>query len=399
MKIKRIKNDKFKTNEISLFLTVPLQRETITMNSLLPAVLKRGTEKYINQVEIGKQLEEMYGAFFNCGVDKTGNYCIIKFYIEALSARYVDENINLAQKAQNLLLEIVFNPFVENGGFKTEYVEQEKENLKKIIESQKDNKETYAYNRAIEEMFENDPYSINKNGYVEDLSNINEHNLYEYYKTIVETAQINIIINGEDADIIKIQKEKYNNAVCKIKGTNAPVREKEKIVDEKEDVTQGKLIIGLNAPNENKFAVSLYNAILGGGANSKLFQNVREKASLAYYAGSRYLRRKNAITIITGIELPNYDKAVKIIKQQIEDMKNEKITEDEFKKARKLIVSNIQAIKESQEDTIAFEFDQDLFEENLSIEEYMKNISDVTIQDVFNVAKQVKINTIYYLKK
>ena len=41
-----------------------------------------------------------------------------------------------------------------------------------------------------------------------------------------------------------------------------------------------------------RYIASLYNAILGGGANSKLFQNVREKESLAYTAGSSYVRTK-----------------------------------------------------------------------------------------------------------
>ena len=103
--------------------------------------------------------------------------------------------------------------------------------------------------------------------------------------------------------------------------------------------------------------------------------------------------------IITGIELPNYDKAVKIIKQQVEDMKKENITEDEYNKAKQFVLSSIQSIKESQEDTIAFEFDQELFNENLSVDDYYEKISNVTLQDIFEVAKEIKINTIYYLEK
>src|SRR5699024_4096687 len=122
-------------------------------------------------------------------------------------------------------------------------------------------------------------------------------------------------------------------------------------------VTQGKLIIGLNTPEEDKLAVSLYNTILGGGANSKLFQNVREKASLAYSAGSSYIRRQNTILIQTGIEIANYDKALEIIKQQIQEMKNGNITNDEFDAAKELLTSSVNLIPESEEDTIAFYFD------------------------------------------
>lgn len=399
MKIKRMQNDKFKTDEIAVFITLPLKKETITMNALLPAVLRRGTKNYKNQLEIGKQLEEMYGAFFNCGIDKTGDYCILKFYIETLSNKYTPDKENLSQKAMDLITEIIFNPLTENDGFNKEYVEQEKDNLRKKIESRKDNKEIYAFNRCIEEMFKNDPYGIYKNGYIEELDKINEKSLFDYYKNMIENCRIDVMINGKDANEINVSKEDKKdilevNKTSEIKQTNDV-----NIVNEKADVTQGKLIIGMNTPVENKFAVSMYNAILGGGANSKLFQNVREKASLAYSTGSKYIRRKDAIVIVTGIELQNYDKTLKIIKQQIEDMKSGNISDDEFDKAKQLIVASLNMIKESQEDTITFYFDQSLFEENLPLDEYIRNIEEVSKQQVIDIAQKVSINTIYYLEK
>lgn len=170
-----------------------------------------------------------------------------------------------------------------------------------------------------------------------------------------------------------------------------------RIIRENLDVTQGKLIIGLNVPNKNRFATSMYNIVLGGGANSKLFQNVREKESLAYSAGSSYVRRKDSIFIKTGIEIQNYDKALKVIEKQIEDMKNGNITDDEIKYAKELIIESLKAVPESQEDTIAFMYDQSLFEENLSIEEYINNLEAITKDQIIEVAQEVKIDTIYYL--
>ena len=165
------------------------------------------------------------------------------------------------------------------------------------------------------------------------------------------------------------------------------------------DVTQGKLIIGLCAPKTNKAVVSMYNTILGGGANSKLFQNVREKASLAYSAGSSYIRRQNLILVQTGIEIENYEKALNIIKEQLEDMENGNITDEEFEAAKSLIVSSVEQIPESHEDTITFYYDQRLFGENLTVEEYLNNIKKVTKEEVIKIAKEVKMDTIYFLTK
>ena len=440
IKIKRFENNKFKTNEIAVFVTIKQTQENATKNALIPAVLRRGSTNYRNQLEISKKLENMYGANFNCGVDKSGDYIILKFFIETINNEYSDSKENLAQEAFNLLTDIVFNPLVENDGFNINYVKQEKDNLAKIINSKKDDKANYAYQRCIEEMFKNNPYGIYKYGSLQDLEKINEKNLYGYYLNIIQNSQIFIYINGKNANSINVDENINNNfkiafnnnsneynenddlqeknenneiednknteikdnkniEIVDNKNTKLEVLQPINIVKEKLDVTQGKLIIGLNAPSENKYAVTMYNTILGGGANSKLFQNVREKESLAYYASSRYIRRKNAIIIRTGIELANYDKAVKVIKEQLEEMKKGNISDYELASAKTLILASLKLIPESQEDIMAFDFDQDVFNENLTFEQYYKKIENITLKEIIDVANQVKINTIYYLEK
>jgi predicted Zn-dependent peptidase len=422
IKIKRFENNKFKTNEIAVFVTIKQTQENATKNALIPAVLRRGSTNYRNQLEISKKLENMYGANFNCGVDKSGDYIILKFFIETINNEYSDSKENLAQEAFNLLTDIVFNPLVENEQFNNEFVKQEKDNLAKIINSKKDDKANYAYQRCIEEMFKNDPYGIYKFGSLEDLEKVDEKNLYEYYLNIIQNSPIYIYFNGKNANSIKIDeninknfKTAFNNNTNEHyennendesnrtdnKDNNINDRKINEIntIKEKLDVTQGKLIIGMNVQSKNKYAVTMYNTILGGGANSKLFQNVREKASLAYYASSRYIRRKDAIIIRTGIELANYDKAVNVIKEQIEEMRKGNISDFELSSARTLILSSLKLIPESQEDIMAFDFDQDIFNENLTFEQYYKKIEEVTLDEIIEVAKQIKLNTIYYLEK
>ena len=395
MKINKLQSNKFKTNLVALFITVPLTKENCTKNALLTSVLRRGTKNLKNQEEIAKRLEELYGAGFNCGVDKLGNYHVLKFYLETLENTYTLNNENLLQEGVNLLLDIVFNPLVENNGFNKTYVEQEKLNLQRLIESRKDNKALYAKERCLENMFEDESYSIYKYGSVEDLTSINEINLYAYYKELLKDCKIDLYITGNNIDNIKVPEIPSKNLPQIPNMHIAP--SKPNIINEIQDVTQGKLIIGLDVDDKNKTAVSMYNTILGGGANSKLFQNVREKASLAYSAGSSYIRRKNVILIQTGIEIENYDKAVEIIEEQLEDMKNAKISDDEFNSAKQLIVSSIELIEESKEDMITFYFDQNLFEENLSVTEYKEMIKKVTKDDVIKIAQKVKEDTIYFL--
>ena len=397
MEITKLKTNKFKTNLCALFITVPLNKETVTKNALLVSVLRRGTKNLNTQEDIAKKLEGMYGAGFNCGVDKIGNYQTLKFYLETIDNSYTFEKENLLQDGVDLLLEIVFDPLIENGTFKKEYVEQEKENLAKIISSRQDNKALYAKDRCIEEMFENEPYSLYKYGMLDKIKELNETNLYKYYQELIKNSKIDLYISGENIDDVKlpdIKSSKLNNITIKHNAHTKP-----KVVKENLDVTQGKLIIGLNTPEENKAVVSMYNTILGGGANSKLFQNVREKASLAYSASSSYIRRQNTILIRTGIEIENYDKALEIIKKQLQEMKNGNITDDEFNAAKELIISSVNLIPESAEDMIAYYFDQRIFGDDLNITEYEEKLKNVTKEQVIEVAQKVSIDTIYFLKK
>lgn len=410
IKLHTIKTEKFKTNLIAIMLTTKLDRENVTKNALIPAVLRRGTKNLTTQEEINKKLEEMYGASLDCGLDKTGDNQVLKFYIETVNDEFLPQEAeNMLKISLEKIFEFVFNPYLENGCFKKEYVEQEKENIKQIIDGKIDNKARYSLDRCIEEMYKDQPYGLYKYGYVEDMKDINEKNLYEYYQQLINECKIDIFVSGiideETENIIK-----NNENIIKLKDREPQYNEPEIIakksekvndVQESMDVTQGKLIIGmdLDIDDDNlRFDVMIYNSIFGGSANSKLFQNVREKASLAYTASSSYYRFKNNIFINCGIEIKNYEKALEIIKQQIEDMKKGDFTDEEVENAKKGIIASIKTIDDEQDTEITYFFSQELSKSKCNIEQYMQKISEVTKDKVVDVANKVSVNTVYFLK-
>lgn len=397
MKIKKIETKKFKNNVYALYLTIPLTKENVTYNALIPTVLKRGCEKYNNQLEISKKLEEMYDATFGIGITKVGNNEVLKFYLESLNNNYLPNNEDLSKTSIEMLLNIVMKPYLVNGKFDDDYVEQEKENLKKVIESRKDNKDTYATNRLLEEMFKEEPYGLYKFGNIDEIYNITSEKLYEKYEELIKNSEKYLYIVG---DVENLNIESYNideKEITISKEFPVKISEKENIVKEQMDVTQGKLVIGLNTPNNKQEVIALYNTILGKGANSKLFLNVREKEGLAYSAGSTYLKRNNAIIISTGIEVSKYNKAIEVIKNQLKDMEDGNITEKEMKDAKQFINAGLNLINESSENMIEYRFDKDLYNEEIDIEKYRKEIEEIKKEDIVKVAQQIKIDTIYFL--
>ena len=411
IKLHTIKTEKFTTNLIAVMLTTKLDRKNITKNALIPAVLRRGTKFMQTQEEINKKMEDMYGASFDCGLDKTGDNQILKFYMETVNNEFLPQDAeNMIKSSIEKIFEIIFNPYLENGVFKKEYVEQEKENIKQIIDGKIDSKARYALDRCIEEMYKNEPFGLYKFGYVEDLKDINEKNLYEYYLELIETCKIDIYISGiVDENIHNIIKQNEN--IEKLQERKPDFKEFELVKKENEEakeiqesmeVTQGKLILGLDVnilDKDARYKIMIYNSLLGGSANSKLFQNVREKASLAYTASSSYYRFKNNIFINCGIDIPNYQKALEIIKKQIEDMKNGDFTDEEIENAKNGIIASIKTIDDEQDTEITYYFGQELSGTKTSLEEYIENIQKVNKADILEVAKQISINTIYFLKK
>lgn len=408
IKLHILNTDKFKTNLVAIFLTTKLKKETVTANALISAVLRRGNHNLKTQEEISKQLEDLYGASFDCGIDKTGDNQVLKFYIETVNDAFLPQsNENILKKSIENILDIIFNPLLENNTFKKEYVEQEKNNMKQRIEGRIDNKRRYALDRCIEEMYKGKPFGLYRFGYVEDLNNINEVNLYESYKQLIAQCKIDIFvsgnINGEVENIItenqNVKRLEEREPIYNKESEKNTVKQGEKI--ETMDVMQGKLVVGLDVNSQNedeKYNVMIYNTILGGSANSKIFQNVREKANLAYEASSRYFKYKDNIFVNCGIEISNYEKALNLIKEQLKDMQNGDFTEEEVENAKKAIISSIKTIDDEQDTSITYYFGQEMSGNQKSVDDYIERIEKINKEDVIQVANKVEINTIYFLR-
>lgn len=408
-----INTDKHKTDLSCVILTVPLKREIVTKNALIPFLLRRGTEKLPSQYEINKEMENMYGASFNCGIDKTGDNIILKFYIESIRNEFALNGENILEMNISNVLDIVFNPLKVNGKLNAEFLEIEKENLRKVISSKIDDKDAYAYERCISEMYKGEGFGLFKFGYVEDIDEITIDSITEYYNWLIDNAKIDIFISGKinDEEVKTIllnnvnikrlnPREGYyilNNESTECK----EIVEKENEFFESMNVVQGKLVLGLDVDfkDENAQCIALvYNAILGDGANSMMFQNVREKEGLAYSSKSTFIKQKMNIFVRCGIQIENYEKALNLIKIQLDNIKNGLFTDEDIEVAKVYLTSSIKNIEEEQDTEVVYYIGQELSKTNRSVEEYISRIEKVSKEDVLNIAKNVHVNTVYFLK-
>ena len=183
---------------------------------------------------------------------------------------------------------------------------------------------------------------------------------------------------------------------------NIKKEHQKEVVEEKLDTTQSILAYGLRLKDitmEDFYVLNVYNAILGGTPSSKLFQNFRERESLAYTVRSRYYRYKDMIIIYAGIEKENYEKAKEVLEKQITDIKLGDISDEEFNASKQSIISDL---KEWNDSKIALSkmYISNMFAtktNTVTLDEMIERVNKVKKEDVINIAKKVEIEKIFFL--
>ena len=406
--IRLLRTEKFKTNSISLYIHLPLMKETVTKAALLPRVLKRGTDKYPSLTELSKRTEELYGASVALGITKKGDGEAVKFNLQFVSDSFLSEKI--LHHVVDLLKQLVLCPKTEDGGFDKAWVSQEKENLKNFIEGLINDKKEYAQVKCNEIMFEGDPYGVFEYGYTEDLDKIDEQNLYEFYKEILDGSVIDIFAGGsfDEEELVAELKAAFSGLAPRdavyYKTRLAAVEEdiEVKRVAETMPTSQSKLVMGFNCGvspvSKEYYDTMMFSCIFGGSPFSKLFNNVREKLSLAYYVFSAADRQKGYMKISAGIEADKFDAAYDEIMLQLEKMRTGDFTDDEIASAKKYLATSLGSAKDSMEASENFYIGQIILNNNESIDELIGKIQQVDREAIIRAAKCVQEDTIYFLK-
>lgn len=401
-----VKTDKFKSNLLSYYFMRPLSKDEVTKNALLPLVLKRGTDGYDTNLKIQRKLEETYGTSLSIAINKRGEKHVLRFTVETVNGGYVGDK-DYIYDVIDLLNSIIYNPVLEKGFFKKDYVEQEKENLRRRIEGRINDKRSYALDRCIEEMCKNEKFSIYPLGNISDLEGINEDILYSHYQNVIKTSPIEIFYVGEYdeklVEYIKNTSKMERDQILSLPREQIISGVKTKnMVQEDLDVNQGKLVLGFRTgiPYEDRLYNGLVVAsdILGGGPNSKLFRNVREKESLAYYITSSVFKYKSIMLIDGGIEFSNFEKTIDIVKEQLEEIKKGNFTDEDIEISKKSIKASTESIKDSIFLISEFFFSQRLSGDDRSLNEILKDLDGVTKDEITKAMSKVVLDTIYFMK-
>lgn len=400
-----IKTTKFKTVTVEVNFREKLDRELITMRNLLKAVLLNSNKTFPNERNLIKETENLYDLKLVSSNTRIGNYSNLSFKIRFINEKYTEKSMNEYSIA--FLMDVIFNPNIENNKFIDDVLNNCKKKLEKNIKSLSDNKLKYTLFKLLDTTKEK-PYSYNSYGYLEDINKINTSNLYEYYKKVINDNYVDVFVVGDvNTDQIKeifkkyfkvntFKKEKNDILVSELKA-----RQRIKKVVEKDKANQSQLTIlcTLNDLDEfeRKYTLLVYNELLGGSSNSLLFENVREKNSYAYYINASGKAYDNILMIYSGIEPGNSDNVLKLIKNTFRDVTKGKFDDKLLESSKETIISSIKASKDSPAGIINTYYAKKLVN-SLSFEERIENVSKVTKDDIVKLSKKINMHTVYLLE-
>jgi predicted Zn-dependent peptidase len=399
---------RFKTFALSLFAGVPLTEAGVTPIALTPFVLRRGTEIYPETISFRERLDDLYGAGFGFDLYKRGDHQIVQFRLDIINDQFVSSASSLLDDALTFLGEVLTSPALDQGKFRSKYVEAEKTTVSKRMDAIINDKIRYAAERCVEEMCKDEPYRLPALGRKEELVSLNADNLYEAYRNWLKEASFDLYVAGDTTldEVQAIVAKAFALPEGQPASYSAPnlraARSEVQILQERLDVGQGKLNMGLRVGatygSDQYAALLVYNGLLGGFPHSKLFVNVREKASLAYYASSRLDGHKGIMTIQSGIEVANYERAVQIIREQIEAMKAGDFAMEDLQRTQAMLVGQLRELQDSAFERISFDFSNILSGAERTGESFIAEVQAVTPEMVTEVAQHVALDTIYFLR-
>ena len=403
--ITTIEDSKFKSNCVTIRFITNLDEKTASAYALIPNILISCNEKYKTRTEITTKLAKLYGCGMSSNTRKLGNNQMTSIAADFICDNYALDGENISDEISDMLIYCLFSPLVKDGGFANEEFKLRKQELLDSIDNQINEKRVYAFVRANQTIYKDEPSAIPSYGTKKGAEALTPQSTYEAYKKLLKTAHIEITLaGGQNLDKVK---DKLSAAFAKINRSPetfeyisySPIKNKIAECGDELDVNQCKMVMAFKTDNKNYFANRLMQTMFGGTAFSKLFTNVREKYSLCYYCAASFVEAKGTLAVDSGVEMKNVKKAREEIINQLNALCNGDFTDDEVKNAVLSISGDFKSNYDSIRDIESWYFVQKLRKTNMTPEDAINALNAVTREQIIESAKSFKLDTVYLMSK
>ncbi|MEF9933737.1 MAG: pitrilysin family protein [Clostridium sp.] len=399
-----LENKSMKSIIIWFMYYMPLDKNA-SKNALVSSILLRGCEKYKTSREISRFLNSNYGSIVGSDINLKGEIYTVSLHLNYINPSLECVDGNYEDEILEFLHSIINNPLRGENGFNDTYFEEEKRNLLSAFKGKINDKESYAFDRAIQVMCSNEAYSIDKLGDEESIESLTNEGCYKRYKEIINNMPLNIYVMGNvnrEEFLPKLKSRFDFNDVQKISiSIDKKIIDEEKEFVENIDTNQGKLVIGFRTDidiNSLEFpALSVVNRLFGGGPEAKLFTALRERESLCYTIYSTVEKHKGMMFVACGIDPSSKDIAVSRIKEILSSIKNGEFTDEELETAKSATKHSLKGIKDNKYTYIGYIQGLNIYSSDYTLDDLCERITTVTRDQVIKAANTLSEDTIYFL--
>ena len=402
-----IKTDRFKTSHLEVIFKNVLKKEEIGTYSFLADMLSEGCKKYPRKKDLITRFEELYKIVIYASTMRVGNVIDLHVSLDFINPEYIEDE-GYIEDVIKTLFEVTLNPNVCNDEFDLKTFNIVKERLRREINSLKENPVKQSIKEAIKTMDSNSPTSYEILGTIEELENITPAKLYDAYKSLRKNFKVDVFLIGNlDMDnVASLIKKYFKNRYIVSDNFEVMVDNKEtkkvKVKAMKSDNIQTNLVMLFNLKNlselEKNITLNCFNYLYGsGGLTSKLYKSIREENSLCYAINSMYLKYDKLLMVQISLDNCNVKKAISLVKKELKSMQNGNFSEEEVRDA---INNMVISLDMSLDNNIAIlnNYVFNIYDKLPSIEERKEYFKKLTKEDIVNVSKKVKLNTIFTLE-
>jgi len=403
-----IPTEKFKTTRLFFRFSTKHCKKDAAKRALLANLLETNSLNYPTQTKISEKLADLYGASFGLNVAKKGNIHQVNLMLNLVNGKYINEP-NIFEEGVQFIKEVLFHPNIKEGAFDQDTFQREKENMIDYLDSLKEDKQTLAALCLQELYFEDVDQKTPSFGSKEDVKALNAYDLVQTYEEMISQDQIDIFVVGN------IDKKETKRVIASLpfgprSSFDSELFYRQKLKPEVqtktlyEPVIQTKLNLAYQTSiyydDPQRFSLLVFNGLFGGFPHSKLFINVREKASLAYYASSAFDSFRGLVTVQTGIDSKDRTQVISLVEKQLESLEKGDFTENELQQTKVMLKNQFLLSLDSSRGLIETAYLKQWFSNLVQDEkEFEKKIMSVTREDVKKVANDLQLQAIFTIDK
>ncbi|WP_314064013.1 EF-P 5-aminopentanol modification-associated protein YfmF [uncultured Vagococcus sp.] len=403
-----IPTDKYKTIRVMIRFAAPLLAETISKRTLLSSLLETNSQAYPTQTKLSEKLADLYGASFGINVNKKGDSHYMSVILNVVNDKFLPNDETVLPEAIAFLNEIIFHPNATDSQFDQATFTREQENLNEYITSIYDDKQSYAA-LALQALYfgQADQQKVPSFGTVEGVSAETAETIKAYYDTMLQTDDIDIIVIGD------VEEEAISQLFQAWSFKDRPAYEqpfyKQALVPEVltkidvQPVIQSKLNLAYQTDiyyhKDAYFALQVFNGLFGGFPHSKLFMNVREKESMAYYASSSIDTFRGLLTVQTGIDGANKERVLTLVEEQLASLIAGDIESDALGQTKEMLKNQyLLSLDNPSAVTEAAYIDSKFPHSQMTDDQWLAAVEAVSLVDVQHVAAKLKLQAVYFME-